>query len=147
MRKEVAKAASRLRGNCQRLCGVDARRTFLLRPSKQSKMIGILSLKRTYQEFKFGKLTNVLKAWVFKEKRPTRESSANAPLKPLETGSPSPRERVNAGNLVIGVMGMPEGFRTRTGPGYAPQGLFDVAGQCMQHALEAYDQRLIRQAL
>ena len=80
-------------------------------------MVGILSLKRTYQELKFGKLTNVLQAWVFQEKRPARESSANAPLKPLEASSPLSRERVNAGNLVIRVMGVPEGFWTRTGPG------------------------------
>src|SRR5215813_12728651 len=110
-------------------------------------MVGILGLKRTYQELEFRKLTNVLQAGVFEKERPARESTADAPLKPLEASSRLPRERVNAGNLVIGVMRVTEGLWTRASSGQALDCLFDAASQSMQHSLEAYDQRFIRQEL
>src|SRR5215468_7464044 len=117
----------------------------MARFSEQPQMIGILRLERTYQELKFGKLTKIFKAGIFQEKRPARETTTDAALKPFKANFRLPCERKNASNLVIGVVGVPKGLRTRTGFGYALECLVESASQCMEHALKANHQRLVRQ--
>jgi hypothetical protein len=47
-------------------------------------MIGIFGLQGAYQNFKFGKRSQIFEARVVREKRPAGESAADAAFKPLE---------------------------------------------------------------
>src|SRR5215813_12687999 len=117
----------------------------MARFSEQPQMIGILRLKRTYQELKFGKLAKISKAGIFQEKRPACETTTNAALQPFKANFWLPCERKNASNLVTRVVGVPKGLRTRTGSGYALECSFESASQCIEDALKANHQRLVRQ--
>jgi len=71
-------------------------------------MVRILGLQRAHQEFKLGKPTQTLEATVFQEKGPACESSADAPLKPLESSFTSAYQGENASDLIIGMVRVPK---------------------------------------
>src|SRR5882672_8887006 len=50
---------------------------------KDSQMVVILCLQRTYQDFKFRKAVQVLQARVFQKKWPACESGADTPFQPF----------------------------------------------------------------
>jgi hypothetical protein len=108
--------------------GVSGR--FAIRPNhiaklQQSQMVGILRLQSAHQELKFRKTAKILEARVFHEKRPARKSSADTALQPLKGGVALPGQSENACDLIIGVVRVPKGFRTRTSPGHAVECRFD----------------------
>src|SRR5882672_7694209 len=81
---------------------------------EQSEMIGILGLQRAHQDFKRRKLTQIFEVRVLQKKRPARESTANTSLQPLEGSFASSQQGKYAGNLMVSVVRMSEGFWTRT---------------------------------
>src|SRR5215472_2706554 len=98
-------------------------------------MVGILGLQSTYYKLEVGKAAQISEARIFQEERPTCESGADTPFKPLKSRSPLPCQGENASDLIIGMVRMPKGFWTRTGPGHGVECQFIFSRQRVKHTL------------
>src|SRR5450432_4036145 len=109
--------------------------TDVVSPLQQSQMVRVFRLQRVDQKFELGKAAQTSEARIFQEKRPTGESGADAPLKPLKCSFASSCQGEGTGDLMISMVRMPKGFWTRTGPGYTVDGRFCVPHQSVEQAL------------
>src|ERR1700675_1754453 len=94
-----------------------------LRRSEHPQMAWIPGLNRAHQQVKLRQPMQVLETTVVPEKWPAGESAAHAALEPLKSGLAISCKREDAGDLIIGMMRVPERFRTCTRPGHAVQRL------------------------
>ena len=96
----------------------------------QKTSIGrILGLQRAHQSLKFRKTSKPLETSVFEKERPAGKSAADASFQPLKRRSTPPQQREYAGDLIIGVVSMSEGFCGAAGASHALERLFRVSRQ------------------
>src|ERR1700758_5155023 len=98
-------------------------------------MIRVFGLQRGDQEFKLRKAAQTCKGRILQEERPAGEPSADAPLKPLKGSFAPSRQSESASDLIIRMVGMSKGFRTRTGSGHTSDGCFSVPHQGIEQTL------------
>jgi hypothetical protein len=112
---------------------------------KQSQMVRILRLQRTHQDFKLRKTAQILETRVFHKKRPARESSADASLKPFKRLGWPPQYGENTGDLIIGMVGVSKRFWAGAGPSQALQCAFVFTRQGVKEAEQTDDEWIFRQ--
>ena len=71
---------------------------------KQSQVVRVSGLQRTHQQFKFGEATQIPQARVFHEKRPARETGADAAFEPCKRFRRPFQQGENAGDLIISMV-------------------------------------------
>src|SRR5580693_1668827 len=112
---------------------------------EQAQVIGILGLQGTYQELKRGKLAQVFEPRIFQKKRPAGKSRADTSFKPGKRRRCLPKQGKNACELIVAVVRVSKGFRTRTSGGQAVQSLAFFPRQRIKDALETGDHRFFGQ--
>src|ERR1035438_5367925 len=98
-------------------------------------MIRVLGLQRADQKFELGKTSQTREAGIFQEVRPASESGADAPLKPLKGSFAPSRQGEGASDLMIRMVCVSKGFRTRTGSGDTIDCCLTVPHQGMEQTL------------
>src|SRR5580700_2945176 len=98
-------------------------------------MIRVLGLQRADQKFEFRESSQTRKAGIFQEVRPAGKSGANASLQPLKGSFAPSGQGQRAGDLIIRMMRMSEGFWTRTGPGHTLDGRVMIPHHGVQQTL------------
>jgi len=110
-------------------------------------MVRILGLQRAHQGFKFRETAQILKARVLREKRPARESGADASLQPFKGLSWAAQYGEDTRDLIIGMVGMPKGFWAGAGPTEALKRPFGIIRQRVEETEQADDERFFGQEL
>ena len=95
---------------------------------EQAKMVRIFGLQRTDQNFKFGKISQILETGIFHKKRPARETRADAAFEPFEGRRGPTQDGQDAGNLIVGVVSVAKGFWDGAGARDAVHRLFGSSG-------------------
>ena len=88
---------------------------------------GYLACKELTKTSNSGRPRRFCKARVLHKKWPARESCADAPLEPFKGRFTPLQHRKNACDLIVGMVGMSEGFWAGARPGHALQRLFDLS--------------------
>ena len=84
-------------------------------------MVRILGLQRTHQQFKARIAAQVLQAEVAAEEGPAGKAGIHAAFQPLEGQVAAANQGMDAGNLVMSVVGVAEGPGILAGPAHALQ--------------------------
>src|SRR6516164_796423 len=110
-------------------------------------MLWVLGLQGTHQNLKFRKTPQILKAIIFQEEWPARESAADAAFKPFEGCLTSAQQRSDASELIVGMVGVSKRLWDAAGVSYALKSLFSLPHQSPIDAQQTDDQRFFRQEL
>src|ERR1700678_4088177 len=105
-------------------------------------MVRVFGLQSADQKLELGKTSQTRKARIFQEIGPAGESGTHTSLQPLKSSLASPSESERAGDLIIRVVSVPEGFRIRAGSGDTIDGCISVPRQDMEQTLQADDERI-----
>src|SRR5579872_2238799 len=105
-------------------------------------MVRILGLQGTYQSVKFRETSQILQANVFQKKWPARKSVIDSTFKPFKSHVASVQQRKDASDLIVGVVGVPEGFCATAGASHACQCLFRLPQLGRVDTQQADDQRI-----
>src|SRR6516164_1996276 len=89
-------------------------------------MVWILRLQRTHQNLEFGKALHILKAIIFQEEWPARKSAADTPFKPFESWLTPAQQRKDAGELIVGMVGVSKRLCRVAGARHTLQSLFNL---------------------
>ena len=95
---------------------------------EQAEVIRIPCLEGAYEDVEGGQFAQILEARVGKKKRPAGETIADAALQPFEGGFAAFEDGEDAGELIITVVGVAEGFGDGTGAGEAVERFACFAG-------------------
>src|ERR1700756_5774622 len=98
-------------------------------------MVRVFGLQRSDQKFELRKAAQTRKARIFQEERPAGEPRADAPFKPFKGSFTPSCQRESASDLMIRMVCVSKGFRTRTGSGHTSDGCFSVPHQGMEETL------------
>jgi len=99
-------------------------------------VIRIPRLEGAYQDVEGGEFAQIFEARVREKKRPAGETIADASLQPFEGSITAFEDGEDAGELIITVMGMTEGFGNGTGPSDAVERLARFAGHGEKKSLQ-----------
>src|SRR5271165_5395238 len=92
-------------------------------------MVRIFGLQGAHQDLEFRKTAHTLQANVPHEKWPARKSAADALFKPLKGQRTAAQQRIDASDLIVGMVGVPEGFGATAGASHTLQRLFSAPRQ------------------
>ena len=84
-------------------------------------MVRILGLQGAYEGVKFREASQILEASVFQKKWPARKSVIDSAFKPFKSYVTPAQQRKDASDLIVGVVGMPEGFGATAGVSHTLQ--------------------------
>src|SRR5271156_1930310 len=98
-------------------------------------MVRVFGLQSSDQEFELGKAAQTRKARVLQEERPAGEPRADAPLQPFKGSFAPSRQGEGASDLMIRMVCVSKGFRTRTGSGHTVDCCLSVPHQGMEQTL------------
>src|SRR6266487_2323094 len=98
-------------------------------------MVRVFGLQSSDQKFELRKAAQTRKASIFQEERPAGEPRADAPFKPLKGSFAPSRQGEGASDLMICMVCVSKGFRTRTGSGHTSDCCFSVPHQGMEQTL------------
>src|ERR1700734_4529193 len=107
-------------------------------------MVRVFGLQRADQKFEFGKTSQTREAGIFQEVRPASKSSAAPPPQPLKSSFAPSGQGERAGDLIVRMVRVPEGFGARTGSGHSFDSRISIPHQRVEQALQADDERFIR---
>src|ERR1700675_941125 len=92
-------------------------------------MVRIFGLQRADQKVELGKTSQTREAGIFQEVRPASEAGADAPLQPLKSSFAPSGQGERAGDLIVRMVRVPEGFGARTGSGHTFDGPISIPHQ------------------
>src|SRR5262249_30556666 len=102
---------------------------------QQSQMVRVFRLQSSDQKLELWKASQTRKARIFQEERPAGEPRVDALFKPLEGSFGLSRQGERASDLMICMVCVSEGFRTRTSFGHTSDCCFSVPHQGMEQTL------------
>ena len=98
-------------------------------------MVRVFGLQRADQKFELGETSQTREAGIFKEVRPASEAGADAPLQPLKSSFAPSGQGERAGDLIVRMVRVPEGFGARTGSGHTFDSRISIPHQRVKQGL------------
>ena len=98
-------------------------------------MVRVLGLQAADQKFELGETSQAREAGIFQEVRPASKAGADAPLQPLKSSFAPSGQGERAGDLIVGMVRVPEGFGARTGSGHAFDSRISIPHQRVEQGL------------
>src|ERR1700722_8727488 len=98
-------------------------------------MVLVFGLQRANQKFEFGRTSQTREAGIFQEGGPPRKPSAAAPLQPLKSSFAPSGQGERAGDLIVRMVRVPEGFGARTGSGHSFDSRISIPHQRVEQGL------------